>query len=102
MPTSRLQPRKIPRVDVHLEQRLQKHSFAFVVASCREPDMPIVYASRDFYELTGYSEEEVLGKNCRFLQGPRTNRSKVQTLCLSSSCPAVCSRSRLLNGFSVW
>ncbi|KAK9831773.1 hypothetical protein WJX74_008870 [Apatococcus lobatus] len=46
----------------------------------REPDMPIVYASPDFYELTGYSEEEVMGKNCRFLQGPRTNRSKVNEI----------------------
>jgi PAS domain S-box-containing protein len=36
----------------------------------RRYDHPIVYASPTFYKLTGYSEHEVLGKNCRFLQSP--------------------------------
>lgn len=37
--------------------------------------MPIVYASDAFYELTGYTKHEVLGRNCRFLQTPyRVNR----------------------------
>ena len=39
--------------------------------------MPIVYASPGFYELTGYSKAEVLGRNCRFLQGPGTSRQAV-------------------------
>lgn len=33
------------------------------------PDNPIVYANPAFMELTGYSHDEILGKNCRFLQG---------------------------------
>jgi hypothetical protein len=32
------------------------------------PDCPIVFASDSFLELTGYAREEVLGRNCRFLQ----------------------------------
>jgi PAS domain S-box-containing protein len=32
-------------------------------------DMPIVYANKAFEEITGYSLGEVLGRNCRFLQG---------------------------------
>jgi PAS domain S-box-containing protein len=36
----------------------------------RRYDHPIIYASPTFYKLTGYSEQEVLGKNCRFLQSP--------------------------------
>ncbi|KAL5480716.1 hypothetical protein ACEPAI_9656 [Sanghuangporus weigelae] len=43
---------------------------AFVVADVRRADAPIVYASRTFCELTGYSESESLGRNCRFLQAP--------------------------------
>ncbi|KAL5522423.1 hypothetical protein ACEPAG_8439 [Sanghuangporus baumii] len=43
---------------------------AFVVADVRRADAPIVYASRTFCELTGYSESETLGQNCRFLQAP--------------------------------
>jgi PAS domain S-box-containing protein len=37
-----------------------------------DPDMedaPIVYANKAFERLTGYSQEEIIGHNCRFLQG---------------------------------
>ena len=33
-------------------------------------DMPIIYANQAFEKITGYTQDEVLGKNCRFLQGP--------------------------------
>ncbi|KAI0071862.1 hypothetical protein K474DRAFT_1712092 [Panus rudis PR-1116 ss-1] len=45
-------------------------SCAFVVTDKRRFDNPIVYASPTFCRLTGYSEQEVLGTNCRFLQSP--------------------------------
>lgn len=38
-----------------------------------DPDlegMPIVYANKAFERLTGYSQEDIIGHNCRFLQGP--------------------------------
>lgn len=34
------------------------------------PDMPIVYANKAFETMTGYSQEDIIGHNCRFLQGP--------------------------------
>jgi len=34
-----------------------------------EEDMPIVYANKAFEQMTGYSQDEVIGRNCRFLQG---------------------------------
>ena len=40
-----------------------------MVSCARSPDMPIVFASPQFYACTGYSAAEVLGRNCRFLQG---------------------------------
>ena len=43
---------------------------AFTISNPREPDNPIVYASPSFCSLTGYSEDEVIGRNCRFLQHP--------------------------------
>ena len=43
---------------------------SFILCSTTEPDCPIVYASPGFLELTGYSSDEVIGKNCRLLQGP--------------------------------
>lgn len=33
------------------------------------PDSPIIYANKAFERLTGYSQEEIIGHNCRFLQG---------------------------------
>lgn len=32
-------------------------------------DLPLVYANRAFEVMTGYTQEETIGKNCRFLQG---------------------------------
>ena len=46
---------------------------AMVVTDARADDNPIVLANHAFLELTGYSSEEVLGRNCRFLQGPETD-----------------------------
>jgi len=33
-------------------------------------DVPIIYANKAFEKLTGYSQKDIIGKNCRFLQGP--------------------------------
>nr|AML77807.1 putative LOV domain-containing protein [Sisyrinchium angustifolium] len=46
---------------------------SFVLTDPYLPDMPIVYASDAFLNLTGYSRQEVLGQNCRFLSGPDTD-----------------------------
>jgi len=40
-------------------------------------DNPIVFANKAFLDLTGYEEDEVLGRNCRFLQGAQTDRASV-------------------------
>jgi PAS domain S-box-containing protein len=40
-------------------------------------DNPIVFANKAFFDLTGYEEDEVLGRNCRFLQGAQTDRNAV-------------------------
>tara|TARA_R110001583_G_scaffold85458_2_gene223890 strand:- start:3026 stop:7765 length:4740 start_codon:yes stop_codon:yes gene_type:complete len=40
-----------------------------VITEIAKPDMPIVYVNYGFEKLTGYSQEESVGKDCRFLQG---------------------------------
>jgi PAS domain-containing protein len=42
-----------------------------VVTDPRQPDNPIVFANRAFLDLTLYEEKDVIGRNCRFLQGRR-------------------------------
>lgn len=49
-----------------------------MVADALKPDHPIVFVNNAFVDLTGYSEEQALGRNCRFLQGPRTDPETVQ------------------------
>ena len=53
---------------------------AMIVTDPRQPDNPIVFANAAFYKLTGYSRGEVLGYNCRFLQGPDTDRASIQAI----------------------
>ncbi len=50
------------------------------ISDMSQPDNPIIYANEGFERLTGYSRADVLGKNCRFLQGPDTDRSTVDEL----------------------
>ncbi|KAG9294150.1 hypothetical protein G9A89_021509 [Geosiphon pyriformis] len=45
-------------------------SCSFLVVDARKYDYPIVYASHTFEKLTGYSNSEIIGRNCRFLQAP--------------------------------
>lgn len=49
----------------------------FCLADPSVKDCPIVYASEEFYRTSRYSRDDVLGRNCRFLQGPKTNRKTI-------------------------
>jgi PAS domain S-box-containing protein len=51
-----------------------------LLTDARKPDNPIVFANRAFISMSGYSPEEILGHNCRFLQGPDTDKSSVATI----------------------
>ncbi len=52
----------------------------FCLADPGLKDCPIVYASEEFYRTTRYARDDVLGNNCRFLQGPKTNRTAIARL----------------------
>ena len=44
------------------------------------PDNPMIFISEEFEKQTGYSPEESLGKNCRFLQGPETDPLAIEVI----------------------
>ena len=48
-----------------------------IVTDPRQDDNPIVFANGAFLDLTGYREQDIMGRNCRLLQGPDTDRATV-------------------------
>jgi PAS domain S-box-containing protein len=50
------------------------------VTDPHRPDNPIIFCNEAFSFMTGYSMEEIVGGNCRFLQGPETDRKVVDQL----------------------
>jgi PAS domain S-box-containing protein len=53
---------------------------AMVITDPLQHDNPIVFANDAFCALTGYAREEILGRNCRFLQEPETDRVEIGRL----------------------
>lgn len=53
---------------------------SIVISDATQPDHPIIYVNPAFERATGYRQAEVQGRNCRFLQGPDTDRAAVATM----------------------
>jgi PAS domain S-box-containing protein len=72
---------QLPNID-HADIRLfaaavQASSNGVVITDNLQPDQPIIYCNEAFEKLTGYSREEIIGHNCRFLQsGDREQQSR--------------------------
>nr|AML78314.1 putative LOV domain-containing protein [Daphne giraldii] len=66
-----------PRVSQELKAALATLQQTFVVSDATKPDCPIMYASSGFFTMTGYSSKEIIGRNCRFLQGPETDENEL-------------------------
>ncbi len=68
-------------------------------------DLPLVYANSSFQRMTGYAPDEILGRNCRFLQGPATDRVEVARLSDGIRCHrdvSVVIRNYRRDGTSFW
>jgi PAS domain S-box-containing protein len=68
-----------------MQEALQIYGFAveasssgITIADARLPDYPIVYINPAFEQMTGYSADEVLGRNLRFLQGDDRDQEGIQ------------------------
>ena len=66
--------------DFRLMSALSGSQQNFAISDPSLPDNPIVYVSQGFLDLTGYTLDQVLGRNCRFLQGPGTDQNAVEVI----------------------
>ena len=66
--------------DFRLMSALSGSQQNFAISDPSLPDNPIVYVSQGFLDLTGYTLDQVLGRNCRFLQGPGTDQAAVEVI----------------------
>ena len=68
---------RITAIDHIVQQAVQ---VGVLITDPNQPDNPITYVNQAFELSTGYAKAEILGKNCRFLQGPDTDPDSVTQL----------------------
>ncbi|MCT8124972.1 EAL domain-containing protein [Alishewanella sp. BS5-314] len=75
--TQRLQTEKQLRL---FKRAVDASSSGVIIADITWPDMPITYVNAAFERLTGYTSEEAIGRNCRFLQGTERDSLAIQQI----------------------
>ena len=70
-------PGMIPYV---LSQILDTCINGITLSDLEQPDNPIVYANEAFELITGYDREEIVGRNCRFLQGEDRDQPEIERI----------------------
>nr|WP_321984571.1 ATP-binding protein [uncultured Lichenicoccus sp.] len=78
--TEQVEPGRPPMPRHVFEAAFRKTRTPMVLADPNRPDCPIVEANAAFTDMTGYPAEAVLGRNCRFLQGPDTDRQAIERI----------------------
>ncbi|MFB2771724.1 PAS domain S-box protein [Pelatocladus sp. BLCC-F211] len=62
------------------DRAIDASSNGIVISDARLPNLPMIYANPAFEDITGYSPENVIGRNCSFLQGIDTNQPEIQEI----------------------
>jgi diguanylate cyclase (GGDEF)-like protein/PAS domain S-box-containing protein len=77
VPTPAAIPSALLTADALLHRALDATPSGVAIVDVRLPDQPLVYVNPAFERLAGLPREQVLGRNCRFLQGPDTDAAAV-------------------------
>ncbi|SZF01574.1 unnamed protein product [Blumeria hordei] len=64
----------------HLREASEGLAEVFCMTDPSRPDNPIIFSSEEFHKTTQYGLSYVIGRNCRFLQGPKTNHFSIQRI----------------------
>jgi PAS domain S-box-containing protein len=73
-----MKPRPFPDGEFLLDEfDIYTNELAVVICSPMLADYPIIYANDKFLEHSGYSRNEIVGKNCRFMQGPDSEKEAI-------------------------
>jgi two-component system cell cycle sensor histidine kinase/response regulator CckA len=62
------------------ERAIAETSNGILITDPHQRDNPVIYVNPAFERITGYRTDEVLGRNCRFLQGPDTDPATVAVM----------------------
>ena len=63
-----------------LKNAFDASSNPITISDCSLPDNPIIYCNRAFSDLTGYPLKDIIGNNCRFLQGNDVDPKVITTM----------------------
>lgn len=63
-----------------LERSVEASSSGITIADARAPGFPLIYVNPAFERMTGYRAEDMVGANCRILQGPETSRAAIASI----------------------
>lgn len=63
-----------------LVSAIEHVSNGVVISDPNQEDNPVIYVNKGFEEITGCSKDDIIGKNCRFLQGEDTDSNELQKL----------------------
>ena len=63
-----------------LQRQMEALNNSVVIVDARAADMPITYVNGHFERMTGYTKAEIIGRNCRFLQGDAHDQPGVMAL----------------------
>jgi len=87
------------------QQAIDHSANGLIICDAQQPDLPIVYVSPSFESLTGYAAAEIIGKNCRVLQGDDTNQiglADIRRAIATGTACKVLLRNYRKNGRAFW
>ncbi|TVR46989.1 MAG: PAS domain-containing protein [Rhodobacteraceae bacterium] len=77
----------MPQLDTQMDEMALRSlleedeaEMSVVFSDPHQPDNPMIFVSDEFQAQTGYTPEEALGRNCRFLQGPETSAEATEAI----------------------